>query len=112
MVVGLSFALEDEAGFEFDLDADLAVFGALDEGDEDAAGDVFADFDGDFAGIFIGRDREAVDADAFPDGVKDVGGGRAREGDDGVGKLDRLAGGEFRDIFVEEDAGEDRAGGK
>ena len=50
------------------------MFGALDEGDEDAAGDVFADF-------FIGRDVEAVDADAFADGVEVIGCRRAGRGD-------------------------------
>ena len=74
MVVLLGFTFEDEAGFEFDLDADLTVFGALDEGDEGAACDVFA-------GLFIGGDGEAVDADAFPDGVEVIGCRRAGRGD-------------------------------
>ena len=50
------------------------MFCALDEGDEDAAGDVFA-------GLFIGGDGEAVDADAFADGVEVIGCRRAGRGD-------------------------------
>ena len=51
---------------EFDLDDDLAACRALGEGDQDAAGEVFADLEGDFIGAFLEPFREAMFSRSMP----------------------------------------------
>ena len=107
----LGFCLEDKPFGELDLDDDLAAGRALREGDQDAAGEVLADLDGDLVGTGARGDVEAVDADAFADRFQDVGAGAARDAHEGVGELDRFGMADVGDIFVKQNESQDGAGG-
>ena len=73
------------------------------EGDHDAAGEVFADLDGDLVRAGIGGDVESVDADGFADRFEHVRAGPAREADDSRGELYGFHVVDLGDVFVKED---------
>lgn len=109
----LAFGLEEEAGADVDLNADIcgAVLCALCDGHDDSFGDVLADLDGEGVGRFVvaagsGDEAEAVDSEGFPGGLENVG-ALAGEGGDGGGELEGLESVEIGDVFAEEEIGKD-----
>ena len=80
------------------------------EGDEDTAGQVLADLDGDFIRAGAGRDDiESVDPDRLADRLEHIGTGTSRKGHENTCQLDRFRMGDFRDLFIEEDERQNRA---